>query len=438
MSTSTYPPSDLHTTEAARLRLARLRVSGGTSLPLSLAGACRVAADTLAVDRVGVWLLIEAGRALRCFHLYERSPSGAHSEGAVLRAVDFPAYFEVLQRRAAIPANDARIDEFTSELEDAYLAPLGIVSMLDAPIYRGGEVAGVVCHESSRARDWTREERDFAGSVADQVARQLEEAARHDAEARQRESMALVAECRRMEALCQLAAGVAHDFRNVLTVVQGFAAEIQRLAPTPRLAEAARQIVQASGRGVAMTQSLLDFGREKQQASRVVDVSEIIESLRPTLDKLVGRAHRIEIRREPPLGRVLIGRNQLERVVMNLVKNARDAMPRGGPIVLTLREAQVPDDPDDAADRPGVYVVIEVADSGVGMDEQTREHIFEPFFTTKAAGAGTGLGLTVAYTVVDRAGGFIGVESQPGGGTRMRVYLPRVAVQPGGAGQSVG
>jgi signal transduction histidine kinase len=289
-------------------------------------------------------------------------------------------------------------------------------------------VVGVVCHESTKPRDWTRDERDFAASVAGQVARQLEEAARHDAEARERASAALAGEFRRMEALGHLAAGVAHDFRNVLTVVKGFASEIQRQAPSPRLTEAARQILQAAERGVALTQSLLDFGRDERRGSRVLDVGEVLEGIAPMLQKLVGRAHPIEIRRQPPIGRVLIDPNQLERVVMNLVRNARDAMAESGDIVITTSEASVPDDPEDDHDRPGVYVVVEVADRGVGMDAETCERIFEPFFTTREAADGTGIGLSIAYTIVERAGGFIGVDSQPGRGTRMRVYLPRVAV----------
>jgi len=428
-----FPPDEstsrLRAVESARLRLARLHVSGGTSLPQALADTCRVAADALAVDRVGVWLLIESGRALRCFQLYERTASDTFSEGAVLREVDFPAYFAALQGRVAIPADDAKSDAMTAELYEAYLRPLGIASLLDAPIRRGGGVVGVVCHESKEKRDWTREERDFAASVADQAALHLEEAERRDAEARERASAALAAESRRMEALGHLAAGVAHDFRNVLAVVKGFASEIQRQAPVPRLAEAARQILQASERGMAMTQSLLDFGRDERRESRVVDVGECLDAIAPLLQQLVGRSYRLEIRREPPIGRVLIDRNQLERVVMNLVKNAREAMAGGGPIVVTVNEASVPDDPEDDTDRPGVYVVVEVADRGVGMDPKTCERIFEPFFTTKAASEGTGIGLSIVYTIVERAGGFVGVDSQPGRGTKMRVYLPRVGAE---------
>jgi signal transduction histidine kinase len=411
--------------EVARLRLARMSVTGGASLHAVLQEAAGLAARTLGVDRVGIWLLCDEQRTLRCFHLYERAKD-EHHEGALLRAADFPSYFQALEERRDIPAERAREDPITRELREAYLEPLGIVSMLDAPIYREGQVVGVVCHETCSPRSWSTEDRDFAGTVADRVAAHLEEAAREVAESRVRTLEAHSLEVGKMEALGRLAAGVAHDFRNILTVIVGFVHEIRRDARiSERSAHAAQEIEEAVERGAAMVRDLLGFGRDEARAPRVLDVADAVEAMAGVLRTAVGRTHTVEIHCARPVGRVLIDRSQLERALLNLVLNARDAMGTGGTVSVSVSESRVSDGPGS----PGVYVVLEVADSGIGMDEITRERIFEPFFSTKPGGKGSGIGLAVVYRVVERAGGFIHVESELGRGTRMRVYLPRVATQ---------
>jgi signal transduction histidine kinase len=372
------------------------------------------------VERVGVWLFVDGRGAIRCFQLYERSKD-QHSEGAVLRAADFPSYFRALEERRELPAEDAREDPLTRELGKAYLEPLGIQSMLDAPLFRDGRVTGVVCHEDTRPRSWTVDERSFATSVADMVSLQLEAAARRDAEARIEALGAHLAEVNKMEALGRLAAGAAHDFRNVLAVVLGCADMIARSAEATRsIRESAEEILAAARRGTALTNELLSFGRDRPNAACVVNVADAVDAFAPMLRRALGRAHPLEVRREGVASSVLVDPAQLERVVMNLALNARDAMPQGGPVVVTVGEARIEED-----DVHGTYVVVEVSDTGIGMDEATQARIFEPFFTTKREG--TGVGLAVVYAVVDRCGGFVHVESAPGRGTRMRVYLPRVA-----------
>jgi signal transduction histidine kinase len=408
--------------ESARLRLARLRVAGGASLGNVFREATELAARTLQVDRAGIWLFVDGRRAIRCYHLFERA-GGEHSEGAMLRAEDFPAYFTALSERRAIAAGEARRDPLTRELREAYLEPLGIRAMLDAPLYRDGEVIGVVCHESRAVRSWSDADREFAASVADRVALQFEEAARKDAEALAEAQEAHLAELHKMEALGRLAAGAAHDFRNVLTAVIGFAHEIKRrTAALPEIAGAAEQIERAAERGSALARELLSFGRGEASPARVVDPAEVAAGLAPMLRKALGARHELALRCDPGTGRVLLDRAQLERVVLNLVLNARDAMPEGGSVVLRVAEEPIEGGP--------LHVVIEVSDTGIGMDEATRARIFEPFFTTKPEGEGTGIGLSVVFGVVERAGGFVHVESALGKGTRIRVVLPRVAAAP--------
>jgi signal transduction histidine kinase len=405
--------------EAARLQLARLHVDEGASLAEAVRDATEIAAGALEVDRVGVWFFADERRALRCAVLFERD-TGQHSSGAMLRVADFPNYFRAVQERREISAAAARVDRVTYELDEAYLQPLGIRSMLDAPIYRGGEVVGVICHERRVEHDWTDVERDFAAAAADAVARIFEEDAREDAETRLRAHEAYFGDARKMEALGRLAAGIAHDFRNLLTVVIGCADEIRRSESSPRNTAAAREILETAERGAALVKDLLAFGREEARTPRVLDVAEVVESLASVLRTAVSRTHPIEIAVTRPVGRVLVDRSQLERVLLNLTLNARDAMPRGGTIRIAVREENV-------VNPRGAYVLIEVADEGVGMDAATRERLFEPFFTTKPSGKGSGIGLAVVYRVVERCGGFLQVDSEPGQGTRMRIYLPRVS-----------
>jgi len=409
--------------ESARLRLARLRVAGGAALSEVFREATELSARTLKVDRVGIWLFVDGHRAIRCYHLYERA-GDQHCEGAMLRAEDFPAYFAALGERRAIAADDARTDPLTRELRDSYLEPLGIVSMLDASLYREGAVIGVVCHETRMRRAWSADDREFAASVADRVALQFEEAARKDAEALSGAHEAYLAEVNKMEALGRLAAGVAHDFKNVLTVVLGCTHEIVGdPGATPAIAAAADEISRAAERGSALADELLSFGRGEPRPVRVVDVAEVVASLAPMLRKALGTRHELALRSAPAMGRVWIDRGQLERVVLNLVLNARDAMAGGGSIGLAVGEEPIDGGP--------LHVVIEVSDTGVGMDPATRARLFEPFFTTKRRGEGTGIGMAVVYQIVERAGGFVHVETAPGRGTRIRVVLPRVAA-PGG------
>jgi signal transduction histidine kinase len=413
-----------HAHEVARLRLARMGVAGASGLGEFWNRTTELAAETLAVERVGVWLYVDERRAIRCFHLFERS-KGQHSEGAILRAADFPIYFRALEEHREVAAADARGDALTRELGAAYLEPLGIGSMLDAPILRDGGVVGVVCHEHvGPPRSWTPGDRTFAASVADQVARAFEEAARRDAEERVRELEAYALEGQKMEAIARLAAGAAHDFNNLLTVMISSADAIARDPTTPaRQQEAARRGLEAARRGADLARELLALGRDARCAPCVVDVAAALSKMEVLLRAAAGPEHGLAIRCEGAPGRVLVDPAQLERVVLNLVLNARDAMPDGGPIEVVVSEARV----EDGDDEPGAYVVIEVADSGIGMDAATRARIFEPFFTTKPKGRGSGVGLSVVYGVVERAGGFVHVDSTPGRGTRMRMYLPRVA-----------
>jgi signal transduction histidine kinase len=409
-------------TEQARLEIARF--DPGLGLVAAFRRACELAAETLEVERVGVWMFVDDRKALRCVNLYERS-RGEHCEGATLRVADFPSYFAALDQRKSIPAEAANTDPRTSELCEPYLTPLGITSMLDAPIFQNGGVVGVVCHEhTGPPREWTTEERDFAGSVADLLALKIKAAELSDAQAALRTRDEQLAEVRRLEALGQFSAGVAHDFKNLLTVILGGA---ELLAARDDLAPDARELVthiaDAAERGAALTTELTGYARDQAQATRVLPAADAVERFLPLLRRAVGPTHRVEFARGANSGSVFIDPSRLERVLLNLVLNARDAMPRGGTIRVSVSGQAALHDPG----APRTYARIEVRDEGVGIPAELIERVYEPFFTTKPEGQGTGLGLAVVKQVVDRAGGFVRVESQPGRGTAFQVFLPRVS-----------
>lgn len=402
--------------EQARLQL--LRLAGDTTRDCQelITTVSRISAQALGVERVGVWLLADAGKALRCLHLYQHTGTKVFA-GTVLRQEDFPTYFAALMNRRAIPADDARTDPLTHELDGAYLRPLRITSMLDAPIYSKGCVIGVVCHEDTGVgHQWSTAEYDFAAAVADTLSRLLAEHKRLDAEDRAEKYEAQVRELHRMEALGRAAANIAHDFRNVLGAVSGFAELIQAMPDSNATSrEYALRIIESADRGRQMTQQLLVFAAHDRLEPRILDVRELIHSISGMLQVLVGKRVRMHFKLDDATGRVLIDAAQLERALINLVMNASEAMPGGGDLTVALHQPA-----------GGEQLVINVTDTGVGIDPHEHTQIFEPFYTTKGK-HGTGLGLTIVQQVVTRAGGSVAVDSRPGRGTTISLQLPCVA-----------
>jgi PAS domain S-box-containing protein len=229
----------------------------------------------------------------------------------------------------------------------------------------------------------------------------------------------------RQEAVGRLAAGVAHDFNNILTVITGFAdMALYQLPPESDVCDLVTEIQNAAGRAVSLTRQLLAFGRKQMLQPKVLDLNALVTDLTRMLRRLLSEAIDLTLSLEPALGRVKADPGQLEQVVVNLAVNARDAMPHGGH--LNIRTANVDLAGDNPDIRPGPYVMLAVKDSGCGMTAAVRDHIFEPFFTTKEVGKGTGLGLATVYGIIKQSGGHIEFDTQVGSGTTFRVYLPRV------------
>jgi len=233
----------------------------------------------------------------------------------------------------------------------------------------------------------------------------------------------------KMEAVGRLAGGVAHDFNNVLTAIFGYADLLldQFADDDPRQADVL-EIRNAAERAAALTRQLLAFSRKQMIQPKVLYLNDVVASLHKLMSRLVGEDIPIEIQTAGHLWGVRADPGQIEQVLMNLAANSRDAMPEGGSLTISTGNTVVVE--EDARDRPGLrpgdYVILTVADTGLGVPEDVRAHIFEPFFTTKALGKGTGLGLATVYGIVKQNGGGIYVESEDGKGTRFVVYLPRV------------
>jgi two-component system, cell cycle sensor histidine kinase and response regulator CckA len=401
--------------EAALENLARLPVDEQRSLERMFQQATKLIARTLAVERVGIWLFEEGRSRLRCACQYWSS-TDKYRDGDLIAKSDFPTYFGALDDYRAIVADDARTHPFTSELRDAYLVPNGITSMLDAPLLRHGEVVGVVCHEHvGSARKWTRSETGFVAAVADLVALAMEQAAHIEARRALEEPARRLTEEERMVALGRVAAAVGHDFGHLLTIVLSHAQEILAVPDLPASAKShAVAVVDTIQRSRELTRQLAELGRNGDAAKATVALDAAVSVAADFLRAMPRRGQRIDVELGAGDTRIQLDQTHLDQMLMNLVGNALDATHDGCAIRIATRRG------DDGE------VVLTVSDDGDGIDDATRPRIFEPYFTTKEQ-KGTGLGLAIVHALVERAGGFIQVESARGKGTTVAIHLPIVA-----------
>jgi PAS domain S-box-containing protein len=303
--------------------------------------------------------------------------------------------------------------------------PRPSASLMCVPIRTGDRFLGALSIQSYSFDAYTQEDVETLQALADYCTGAFE---RTQAESARRLLQEQLIQAQKMEAVGRLAGGVAHDFNNMLGVITGYC---ELLLDQPTLPETVRkplgEVKKAGERAASLTRQLLAFSRKQMIQPQVLDLRAVVTSMDQMLHRLIGEDIQLITRLPRVLGSVMADPGQVEQVLMNLVLNARDAMPQGGTLTLELAEVtldQPPSTPDGLT--PGRYVCLTVADTGCGMDEETLPHLFEPFYTTKEVGKGTGLGLATVYGIVRQSDGYVAVDSAPGQGATFRIYLPRL------------
>lgn len=384
---------------SARLALSRLHLDGDLSRPYLQ--AAQISSSALNVARVGVWFFDLGHGQLRCEALFDGRGTPPPPP---LQLPRLPEYVRAIREKRFLATTDARTAPETRELGE-YLVTWGVGAMLDAAIYRNGEVIGVVCHEHvGPPREWKREEQQFAATVADLVSHFIEVNDRLAAEAQAHALALKLKDAHRLDALGHLAAGVAHDLNNLLGVITNGIAVLQRtgdLSVLSSMDESARH-------AAALLSQLMQLGRNKQPVATVLSLDQVLADFEKLAASQVQPPWRIVSDVQKGL-EVWAEAAQLQQVLLNLVVNACQAMPKGGVVVLRAHPRQ------DG-------VALEVIDTGEGIAPENLERLFDPFFTTRKSG--NGIGLAVVQQVVRQHGGELKVSSALGDGTTFRIWWP--------------
>jgi two-component system, cell cycle sensor histidine kinase and response regulator CckA len=398
------PPERQSLTEA-RFRLSRMKIQN--DLKAVLQRAVEISSQALNVARVGVWFYQEEDFV--CEALFDCANPGTNEALPTVKIAALPAYIHALNSERFLALHDARTDPRSIETLE-YLKIHGISSMLDAAIFRNGEVAGVVCHEHrGEPRLWTPAERQFAATVADLVTTFVETQNRLDAQEAQHVLELQLRKARRLEAVGRFAAGVSHDLGNLLTAVNTGVALLKKNA-TPKTQEAIELITESTRQCMDLARDLTSLKISEPTRPVVESVVKIADHLKALLAPQLGDNVTVQWDIDPEV-RVWADVTQLEQVLFNLVLNARDAMPSGGTVVVRAR----PSTQDGC-------VTFEVIDTGVGIAPENLERIFDPFFTTRTEG--TGMGLSIVEQLTSLHGGDVRVTSVVDEGTTFTVNWP--------------
>jgi PAS domain S-box-containing protein len=363
--------------------------------------------------------------------LFEDMPVGLYRSTPEGRLIDVnPAMVSMLgypdrESLLATSATALYLDPADRLRWSAEMARTGVVRDFDVRMRRGdGRLIW--------ARDTTHGKRDAEGAIV-LCEGVIEDVTEHvEAQHRLHASEAQLRQALKMEAVGQLAGGVAHDFNNLLTVILSYSSMLlDRIAPSDPNREDVQEITAAAERATRLTRQLLAFSRKQVMQLRVLDINAVVGDLENMLRRLIGEDIELQTSLDPEVARINADPGQLEQVLMNFVVNARDAMPKGGRLIISTSNSELSEaDAGGLQAARGRYVVLAVSDTGMGMSPEVQQRLFDPFFTTKEQGRGTGLGLSTVYGIVKQSGGEICVQSELGRGTVFTVYFPRVETAP--------
>lgn len=397
-----------------------LSVTAWPDLDSALEHVCRVAATVMQVARVSVW---RHNETQECIHSAPRWHNGiAGWDAHVVTKAAHPVYWKALQAARALSVADARRDPVLAEFREGYLIPLGIGALLDSAVRAEQRLLGIVCFEHvGGARAWTDAEQEFAASIADRVGVALLLAEQRQLEAELRETQ-------KMEAIGLLAGGVAHDFNNVLGIIQASAELIRDGVARGQDVSADVQAIEgAAVRAAALTRTLLRIARREAMVRTRFDLNRAVDEFAAVARTIARGDVTLQLALADVPLEVDADRTFLDQVLLNLVSNGVQAMASRG--TLTIETARFHGELAPLvlgrALPAGRFSRLTVRDTGPGIPREIQRRIFEPFFTTKGE-TGTGLGLAVVYGGVRQHGGHVAVESEPGQGAAFHVVLPLV------------
>jgi PAS domain S-box-containing protein len=385
-----------------------------------IASALEALGETTGVDRSYVFVLRGGGTRMDNTHEWCREGIAPQRERLQdLRVADFPSVHDhILAGRAVavprvseLPARSPERLEFEAE---------GIRSLLLVPMTGGSGVLGFLGLDVVREeRSWSEDDLSLLRVAGEIFASGLERRRVEDQ----------LREAQKLESVGRLAAGVAHDFNNMLTPILGFAELLlDEVGQRGESRDSVAQIIRAAERSRDLVRQLLAFSRKQILDLRPLELSAVVLGMQALLRRTIREDIELKVIVDDLPCRVRADSGQLEQIVMNLCVNAQDAMPRGGTILIETARVELDASYCDSHPqvRPGPHVMLSLTDTGLGMDERTRAHIFEPFFTTKPRGVGTGLGLATVYGIVRQHGGSIWLYSEPGKGSTFKIYLPAI------------